>query len=424
MNNAPANILLITTHDSGRHFGCYGHPTVHTPAVDALAAEGCRLTNFFAGSPICSPSRACLFTGTYPQTHGVMTIANRAKGIALRSPQHHLAHLLKQTGHRTALFNHQHETAGEELLGFDDLHLRRPRAPADVVGREVAGYLRQVSTPFFVEVGLNETHTPYDNSNTVADDSLGVEIPPYILDNAAARAWMAGYQGMARRADEGIRYMLEGLAQAGLAESTLVIFTVDHGIELPRAKWFLYDPGLAVAFVCRWPNGGIRPGSTCDLLTSNVDVLPTVMELLGLPRPVHAQGVSFAAALRGESTAPMRSEVFGFQTGYEMRCVRTDRYKLIHNFERHPPCTCPGDVAKPRQEQPCSPLVELYDLRDDPCETLNRAEDTGLSAVRRDLTGRLRRWMRDQNDPILQASLCPDAFYQEAVALLMHDVVG
>ncbi len=417
----PRNILIITNHDGGRHLGCYGESTLHTPAIDGLAAGGCKLTNFFSVSPICSPSRATLFTGTFPQTHGVMSIASKKKGITMRAPEHHLATVLGSAGFHTALFGHQHEASDVESLGFHHVLVHQPREGADVVGREVAEYIRKTEEPFFIEVNFHETHTPYDLGGAKPDTAKGIGLPPYIVDNDAAREWMAAFQGSARLGDEGVRRILEALEESGRANDTLVIFTVDHGIELPRAKWFLYDPGIAVAFICRWPNGGIPAASTCDLLTSNVDVVPTVLELLGMSVPPHVQGSSFASALLGKSNAPIRDEIFAFQTGYEMRCVRTGRYKLIRNFEQHAPCTCPGDVSKPRQDEPGSPLVELYDLESDPKEFHNLADSADHAAVRLDLTRRLRDWMQRQKDPILLGSDQPTDFYRRAIADLMKD---
>lgn len=409
---------MIVTHDTGRHLGCYGVPTVQTPAIDTLAAQGRRFTRFFSVNPICSPSRASLFTGRYPQSHGVTTIVNKAKGITLNAGERHLAQVLQGAGFQTALFGLQHEATDSASLGFAEVREDKPRQPADVVGRKVAEYLKQVKDPFYIQVGFFETHTPYDFGGAPPDESGGVHYPPFIRKNEAARKWLAGLQGAARRADEGVRIILDALEASGQADDTLVIFTVDHGVELPRAKWFLYDPGLGVAFICRWPKGGIGAGTTCEHLISNVDVFPTVLEMLGLPVPANVQGVSFAPLLKGKSSAPVRAEVFGFQTGYEMRCVRTEGHKLIRNFERHAPCTCPGDVAQPRQAEPCSPLVELYDLQNDPHEFTNLADEPALAPVRADLTRRLRHWMEEQDDPILKGTAQVTDFYQQALSSL------
>lgn len=417
--NKPKNILLIITHDSGRHFGCYGESTMQTPAIDRLAAGGCRFDRFFSVNPICSPSRASLITGRYPQSHGLKTIVNKKKGIRMNADERPLAGVLSEAGFETALFGLQHESPESTTLGFKHLHDGFPRKSAVDVGREAGEFIRQTKAPFYVQVGLHETHTPYDFGGATPDATKGVRIPPYVIDDEAAQQWMAAFQGSARQADDGVRLIMDALEASGQADDTLVIFTVDHGIELPRAKWFLYDPGVEVAFICRWPNGGIAAGSQSDLLLSHVDVFPTLMELLGLPVPENVQGVSFAPALCEGSKAPVRTEVFGFQNGYEMRSIRTERYKLIRNFELHAPCTCPGDVRQPRQETLSSPLVELYDLEKDPREFHNLAEAPEYAAVLKDLTRRLRDWMQQQNDPILRGSEKPTEFYRRAVADLI-----
>lgn len=417
----PKNIVLITTHDSGRHFGCYGHPTLHTPAIDRLAAEGCRFTRFFSINPICSPSRATLVTGRYPQSHGVMTIVSKKKGIMMNPGEKPLASVLGGAGFETALFGLQHESPDSTTLGFKHLHDGFPRKAADVVGREAGEFIRSTEAPFYLQVGFVETHTPYNFAGTAPDISKGLAIPPYVIDNDAARDWMAGYQGSVRKADQGVAEILRALDESGKAGDTLVIFTVDHGIELPRAKWFLYDAGVEVAFICRWPKGGIAAGSTSDLLLSHVDVFPTLMDLLGMPIPANVQGKSFARVFRGETGGVVNDALFSFQNGYEMRSVRTDRYKLIRNFELHAPCTCPGDVGHPRQDAPVSPLVELYDLEKDPLEFNNLAESAQHAGIRRELTRKLRHWMVEQKDPILRGTEKPTDFYKQALADLMGD---
>jgi arylsulfatase A-like enzyme len=355
-------------------------------------------------------------TGRYPQSHGVKTIVNQKTGVFMHPGERPLAMVLRDAGFQTALFGLQHESPDNSTLGFSVIESIQPRRTAPEVGMEAGEFIRATRSPFYLQVGFFETHTPYHFGGAEPDQTLGVSVPPFVIPNAAAVEWMAALQGSVRQADLGVAEILRALEESGQADDTLVIFTVDHGMELPRSKWFLYDPGVGVALICRWPNGGIAPGSRSDLLSSNVDLFPTILELLDLPIPEGVQGVSFAPVLRGRERIQIRDEIYAFQTGYEMRSIRTDRYKLICNFERHAPCTCPGDVAHPRQSSPVSPLVELYDLESDPLEFQNLADSPDHQEVRMTLTRKLRSWMEVQNDHILALTENSDAFLRAAVA--------
>ena len=110
------NILIITNHDSGRHFGCYGVETVHTPAIDALAADGMRFENYFATVPLCSPSRGAMLTGRYPQSTGLMGLTHAPWHWSLNKGEQHLSHILRDAGYHTALFGLQHEAADVQTL--------------------------------------------------------------------------------------------------------------------------------------------------------------------------------------------------------------------------------------------------------------------------------------------------------------------
>ena len=211
------NIIQITTHDSGRHFGCYGYDTVHTPNVDALAADGVRLNNYFATVPICSASRATMLTGRYPQSHGQMDLP--CFGWALNDDERHITHILRDAGYRNLLFGLQHEVANVGRLAFDDVRLHRD--PCDMIAAEAGRFLLDEAAPeqpFFLQVGFFETHTPFSFGGVEPDDSKGIEVPPYLVDNAASRSAMAGFQGAIRKADSAVGVILEALARSGFEE--------------------------------------------------------------------------------------------------------------------------------------------------------------------------------------------------------------
>ena len=407
----PPHIVRITCHDLGRFLGSYGVATVRTPSLDRLAAEGSRFLRAFTTAPQCSPSRAALATGRYPHCNGVMGLTHDRFGWDLAPGEQTIGTLLGRAGYETHLFGLQHITPHADRLGFDAIH---SRGLGSVVGEEVSAFLAQTSAerPLYLEINLEEPHRPFDQGGVEPDAGLGVTVPPYIPDSAAAREEFAAFQGAVAAADQAVGRILAALNEAGLADDSVVVFTTDHGIAMPRAKCTLYDPGLETALIIRWPAGGVAAGETRDALLSNVDLLPTLLEIARAPIPASVQGRSFLPLLTGGSDHA-REEIFAektFHSYYDpMRAIRTDCYKLIRNFEATFLVEVPGDIqpgaifrADPaRYVGDTHPELELYDLESDPFEQVNRAGDPGVAAVERDLDDRLWQWMAATNDPLL-----------------------
>lgn len=423
------NVLFITCHDLGQHLGCYGRTTVSSSALDSLADSGVRLARSFSTAPQCSPSRAALHTGRYPHSTGVLGLAHHPFSWRLAPGEEHLAHRLKAAGYATALVGMQHLTARDQAaeLGY---HRVAPVAAAGEEADMAGALLRELAAsprPFYLEVGFEEPHRPYDFGGAQPDDSRGVAIPGYLPDTAESRADLAAFQGAVRAMDDGVGRILAALAALGLQDDTWVVFATDHDIAMPRAKCTLYDPGIEAALLMRWPRGGIAQGRTCRELISNVDVVPTMLEGMALPVPPEIQGRSFWPWLRDGGYA-CRDEVFAektFHTGYEpMRCVRTRTHKLIVNLE----VSTAVDVSPDVRLSPIYPLmleslsavrphVELYDLSADPWEQRNLADEPGQASRREDLMRRLGGWMRTTGDPILDGPV-GSPYYRAALASL------
>lgn len=420
------NILMINTHDSGRHFGCYGVPSVHTPAIDRLAAGGVRFTRMFATSSICSPSRGSLLTGRYPQSNGLIGLAGPGWGWELNDPKQHLSHVLRDAGYATALFGVQHETADPTTLGFDLWHPGRTERDegdegaaegnaslhrsavetAPQTARAVADFLaggKAGSGPFYAQVGFFETHTPYLWGGCEPDDSKGTWPPPYVRckddeEEAKLPQHIANFQGSLRRVDQAVETILDALHNSGLEENTLVLFLTDHGPELPRAKWTMYDAGTHIAFILRWPAGGIVGGRTCDAFLSNIDFLPTLGEITGIPIPDNVEGVSFADSLKpgGESAGPYRDAVYGLNYHGRNYGARTERYSIVRSFDE----TC-FSRDKLKEEDCVIPYVEFFDLDKDPLELTNVAARPEYAQPFEDMKARLMHWLESVHDPVL-----------------------
>src|SRR5207248_8344640 len=139
---------------------------------------------------------------------------------------------------------HLIERGRAEELGYERV---LPVAPAREEAEAAAERLRGLAVserPFYLEVGFEEPHRPYDFGGAQPDDSLGVEVPPYLPDVPDVRQDMAAFQGAVRAMDAAVARILAALGGLGLAQSTWVVFTSDHGIAMPRAKGMLYDPGI------------------------------------------------------------------------------------------------------------------------------------------------------------------------------------
>lgn len=403
------NVLLLTTHDSGRHFGCYGKKTVQTPNIDALAADGICFEQCFSAAPICSAARASMLTGKYPQHHGLLDLTGW--GDRLNPGERLLSHYLREAGYQTAMCGTHHigDESDAETHGFDHLLTPHKRNAPDFATAviEYLDHARSVASPFLLQVGFRETHTPFDAFGVRPDVEKGIEVPGYLAPDDVNTHHLAALQGALRHVDRAIGEILNALNQFGLSGHTLVVFNTDHGIEMPRAKWTLHDPGLEAALVARLPGTALTGGKRYPHLVSQVDLVPTILEWVGLEVPEGLDGKSHAAFIDGRSNQAVRSEIFAYYFKTHSRCVRTDRYKLIRHFQAYGdytglPVTFADILAKK-----VMPRVWLYDLLEDPWELTNLSESPDLESVRQDLDDCLWRWLEACEDSILRAPPIP-----------------
>lgn len=408
------NLVLIDCHDLGRHLACYGHGTVPSDALDLLAQQGVLFEQAYATAPQCSPSRAALYTGRHAHHVGMLGLAHPPFDWRLHEGVRHLAHYLGEAGWSTAHVGVQHVTRDTperiRALGFQ--HHAASHTDAATTAAAAVDVVRSATAPYFLNVGFLEPHRD-DRGRFKTQpprSERGVEVPPYLPDNDASRDEMAEVQGAIAAMSEGVGRILAAIDERGDAEDTWVVFTTDHGLAMPRAKATMYDPGLGVSLIMRWPAAGLVGGRRLAPLVSHVDLVPTLLDGLGLPPVEGLHGRSYWPLLRGEAEAA-NTMVFAektFHTAYEpMRAVRTERYKLIAHFEVDI-MNVPGDVLR----SPITatmideivrerPHLELYDLVDDPQERHNLIDDPAHAATRAALTRALVDWMRQTDDPLL-----------------------
>lgn len=426
------NIVIFHCHDLGQYLHCYGVETVHTPHLDGLAQQGVRFARSFCTQPGCSSSRASLFTGRYPHSNGVMGLTHANFAWDLRPEEKHLAQFLQEAGYETVAIGVVHETrSGAQRCGYQK-HLRPSRAEQGTTAAiEELKRLAAGAKPFYLYAGFIEPHrlpypkdsgpmaglTGFPGPHLQPDDSLGIEVPGFLRETDGTREELAGLQGAVRHVDQQFGRWMRTLEELKLEQNTLLIATTDHGIAMPRAKCSVYEPGLQVALLLRYPaRTGWHGGIVHNEMVSNIDVLPTILEVAGVPIPKNVQGRSFAPLLDGGDYTPNEA-IFGELTyhGYydPQRSIRTNSHKLIANFSSAMSFQDPSQQWRPKSdprvpENPAAafhPHLELYDLAQDPWEQVNLADEPEQAPILKELRGRLYQHMVETEDPLLHGAV-------------------
>ena len=395
---------------------------MHTPNLNRLAAEGARF-NAYTTAPQCSPSRASLTTGRYPTP-----TARWASRTAT------FAGTYTRTSARSRRFCAPPATAA--ATGALNTPPRDPRR----IGNDVYVETRDIEA-IVSGVSRSSTRTAHDHSlcrlasarpHRVGGhgfggqpyDAKGITIPPYLVDAPDTRADLADFQGCVNRADAYIGRLLTILEDRGLLDETLVLYVGDHGIAFPRAKCTLYDPGIEISLIARLPgsplSGGVAPGG----MVSNLDVVPTLIELTGAEAPPDLHGASLLPLAAGTSSG--HSELFVEKTYHSyydpMRGIRTHRWKYIRNFETGLGVEIPSDIAGSgayrdlagRLDPSHHVDVELYDLHADPNETTNLAGQPETAAIESELGAKVTAWMHGTGDPLLDGPVA-SPFYRDTM---------
>ncbi|MGI6538075.1 MAG: sulfatase [Caldicoprobacterales bacterium] len=415
------NILYIHTHDSGTYLQPYGH-NIPTPNLMKLAREGTLFRHAYCAGPTCSPSRAALLTGMSPHSCGMLGLAHR--GFRLNDYSKHMVQFFNEAGYETVLSGVQHEApqAEVEMIGYQKIFKREAESFADHRSRDLyfaekaAEYIRNKKDgPFFLSFGMYNTHRVYPEiDEDINPDHVLPPLPLY--DNRQNREDMAAYITSARIADQCAGMVLDALKESGLEDNTLVIFTTDHGIAFPFMKCNLYDTGIRIALILKYPGNPCK-GRAIDALVSHLDVFPTLCEILNLDSPEWLQGKSMVPLLNG-SAEKIRDEIFSevtFHASYQpMRCIRTERYKYMKYFDDDYDRVAAANI----DDGPAKSFLlenglldrtiereQLFDLYYDPAERNNLVGRPEYWHVYEDLARRLRAWMEETDDPLLSGKV-------------------
>ncbi len=404
------NVLIVHWHDLGRYLGTYGHADVSSPRLDQLAAEGILFARAHATAPLCSPSRGSLFTGRYPQTNGLVGLAHH--GWEYRQGVQTIPQLLGESGWYTALFGMQHETSFPARLGFEEFDVSSAYCEY-VVERATAWLQNPPSKKFLLTAGFFETHRPYPHDRYAPADPGGVEVPDYLPDTPAVREDLADFYGSITVADAAVGQLLDTLEETGLDKNTWVVFMTDHGPALPRAKSTLYDAGTGIATIIRPPRNRQLPAQVYDDLFSGVDLVPTLLALLGVDIPAEIDGMSHADNLLTYQHE-IRNAVYTMKMYHDsfdpIRAVRTKEYSYIENYADRPLLDLPWDIEESAPGQAVAahiggqrPPRELYDLTADPTESCNLLVgevSARHETIAKDLALLLNEWRQKTNDVI------------------------
>jgi N-sulfoglucosamine sulfohydrolase len=402
---APPTVILFVSDDHGyADSGAYGDTVVRTPNIDRLAESGMRFTHAFAASPLCSPSRCVIATGLMPHRNG-----GHKFGTPIRKGLKTMAHYFRELGYFTAHFGKFHH-APRKQFPYDHVHRSEEAAAAFLKG--YAG-----EKPLLLVVCTHPPHTPWVENKDY--DPARIELPPNFVDTPETRTDRAKYYSDVTLMDTTLGDVLD----AASAENTLFLYTSDQGANWPFAKWCVYDGGLRVPLIVRWP-GRVEAGGLSDAMISLADLLPTMLDAAGEKIPGNVDGRSFLKVLSG-SDKKHRDVVFGSHTGNEnggpgianhcpARTVRTPDYRYILNlkperrFDTHITGCKSGPhhlpfwnswVEKAKTDSRAARIVkayqhrageELYDLRADPHEMVNLAalpeHGERLTGLRKQLT--------------------------------------
>ena len=428
--SGPPNVLVLVSDDQGLAYGAYGWSDVTTPNLDRFAAEGLRFDRAYTPSAVCAPSRAALYTGLVPVHNGCVGFGPIRDGVAIWADR------LGPAGFRTGLVG---KVGGQPRARFRFDSFDRT-LPEDDGARDVAWHVHAVESfldgddgrPFCLIVNFRDAHYPFPLDGAPSHwkgavetphDPARVVVPPFLVDLPEVRRELAHYYDSLRRLDVTVGAVLDALDARGLAEETLVLYTSDHGPPFPFAKTTLYEAGIRVPLVARWP-GVIEPGRTTDALVSFVDVLPSLLDLAGVAVPEELDGRSLAPLLLGEPWQA-RDAFFGSHTDHRetpsvpARSVRSGDWKYIRNFRtenrfenlvmktseswRAMVAAAAADEALAARLQRLSyrPREELYDLARDPHELSDLAGEPAHAERLAELRALLSEHMRAEGDPLL-----------------------
>lgn len=418
------NIVWIIPDDMSANFSCYGETAVETPNVDKLAAGGVKFTNAYVTAPVCSTCRSAFITGMYQTSIGAHHHRSGRGELKIHLPDgiKLVPKLFQDAGYHTSITG----WPMNGRLGKTDYNFEWDKSVYD--GNDWSK--RKKGQPFFAQIQTQggklrgKDESGWEKVSKAAEKHLGsrtpnsaVKLPPYYPNHPdIVRDW-AAYLDSVRMTDVMVGEVLARLEEEGVLENTIVLFMTDHGISHARGKQFMYDEGLHVPLVIAGP--GIKEGTVRDDVVEHIDIAALSLAAAGIEIPKYMQ----ARDILAEDYQP-REAVFAArdrcdETVDHMRAVRTKDFKYIRNFLPNRPYLQPcaykdakkilialreaheaGSLNETQQlvMREVRPKEELYDVRNDPYEINNLADDPAYAKKLKEMRGRLETWMEETDD--------------------------
>lgn len=296
----PNIVIFISDDQSQQDVGCYGNTDVHTPNMDKLASEGMRFNNAYAASPICTPSRSVMFTGLYPFRNGCQMNHFTVKPNTKNLPQYlqHLGYRVVIAG-KTDVFplsSFPFEHIGKEFGKYEPVENRIDKKRETIHFIE-NHFKNRAEQPLCIIVASWLPHVPWFPNQDFDPSTL--KIPEYLVDTKETREALASYYQSIKVADNMLGEVMDVIDRTGKKDNTAFMFFSDQGAQFPGAKWTVYEQGLRVPFIIRWP-GKVKEGAVSNALISLVDLTPTLIDLAGGRPDEGLDGKTFKAVLTGK----------------------------------------------------------------------------------------------------------------------------
>ena len=434
------NVLVILSDDhSAAHVGCYGNPDIKTPNLDAFAASGLRCDRAYVTCPQCVPSRASILTGRSPVSIGMTRFSAPLPRDVRTFPE-----LLRAAGWFTGVAGRTYHldgapTSPESRAVFEKHGMVTFADRFDFVKKahgstqSLAQFqefldLKPQEKPFFLQLCSADPHRPLAECGPERHDPATIRLPAHYPDTPLVREDFAKYYDEISHLDVFFGDVMAELERRHLAQNTVVVFMGDNGCSQLRGKGTLYEFGIRVPLLIRWP-AKIRPGSVAAELISGEDIAPTLLEAVGLPVPPEMTGKSFAGLFQGD-THTSREYIFAERGAHGSalpngsasfdlgRVVVSPTHKLIYNVTwqlPYQPVDCTQEPFWTELQQlnrdkklehrwaqlyfsPTRAMFELYDLQADPAELNNLAGNSAAAVVESELKAALQEWMILERD--------------------------
>ena len=427
------NIVWLVAEDMSPYIAAFGDHTIETPNLDWLAKEGICYDNFYTPSPVCSPSRAALATGMYPTQIGAnhMRTGPWYKGSALTAGTKPATLTDGSIAYEATpapevkMFTEYLRKAGYYCTNNfkEDYQFIKTLGAWDVSGPEATWKDRKEGQPFFAMKTFMVTHESQIWAKTKDSlwvaENLDVPIPPYLPNTEVAKKDIRRMYSNIKQMDAEVGQFIQELKDSGELENTIIIWYTDHGGPLPRQKRAIYDSGLQVPMIIRFPDQA-KKGTREDRMISFVDMPATVLSLAGIKPPSYMNGKAFL----GKYEDSPRDYIYAASDRYDeatdaIRAVRDKRYLYVRNYLPELPMylhvayrdqmALMQELYRLRDEGKLTPTQalwfaaskqkeELYDTETDPYQIHNIIDDPKLQAIKAELSLALDNWIKSTGD--------------------------